>query len=279
MTSGYVNNTLVTCVSKKRMVVVSLIIFLALFGLYHNKERQINEWLLSFYLSITASSGQLIQKFEETVFRSDLEDSGYTPDRLLSKWGKPIRVNLVGDETKRFREPVERTLRILSGLSGLVIHLQKDESWLPANIDLHITPPDQPPRILADHGLSEKNINLLKNAICVFHVKERQELYYHGVISIISTINEKMIRHCLIEEITQSLGLIADTDIVQPSIMSDTIPLIDRLPMNDKIMVRTLYDKRLKPGMTRDEAMPIVRKIIPELVAAVKERGEEALYQ
>ena len=32
-------------------------------------------------------------------------------------------------------------------------------------------------------------------------------------------------------------------------------------------------------GAISYQTMPIVRRIIPELVAAVKERGEEALYQ
>jgi len=61
--------------------------------------------------------------------------------------------------------------------------------------------------------------------------------------------------------------------------MNEKVQFIDFLPLNDKIMVRTLYDARLKPGMTRAEAMPIVRQIIPELVTAVKEHGEAALYQ
>ncbi len=32
----------------------------------------------------------------------------------------------------------------------------------------------------------------------------------------------------------------------------------------DKILLRTLYDPRLKPGMTKAEAMPIARQIIAE---------------
>ena len=54
---------------------------------------------------------------------------------------------------------------------------------------------------------------------------------------------------------------------------------LDRLTINDKIFVRTLYDPRITPGMPRDEAMEQARIIIPELVAAVKKRGVEALYQ
>ena len=51
------------------------------------------------------------------------------------------------------------------------------------------------------------------------------------------------------------------------------------MSINDKILVRTLYDRRIKPGMTREQTTPLARIIIEELVAAVKERGEEALYQ
>jgi len=51
------------------------------------------------------------------------------------------------------------------------------------------------------------------------------------------------------------------------------------LSINDKILVRTLYDPRIKPGMKRDESMKLAAEIIPELVRTVKERGVEALYQ
>ena len=35
----------------------------------------------------------------------------------------------------------------------------------------------------------------------------------------------------------------------------------------DKIIMKALYDPRLKPGMSREQAMPIARKIIAELFA------------
>ena len=51
------------------------------------------------------------------------------------------------------------------------------------------------------------------------------------------------------------------------------------LTLNDKIIIRTLYDSRIKPGMAKAEAMGLARVIIPELIAAVKKDGEVALYQ
>jgi hypothetical protein len=80
-------------------------------------------------------------------------------------------------------------------------------------------------------------------------------------------------------EITQAMGLYAGSEILQPSIFSDAGPLTDRLPVNDMILVRTLYDARITPGMARADALAVAAEIIPQLVEAVRARGVEALYQ
>ena len=77
----------------------------------------------------------------------------------------------------------------------------------------------------------------------------------------------------------RAFGLFADSDVVQPSIFSPDGAKLDHLPVNDKILLRTLYDPRIERGMKREDAMEIAREIIPGLVKAVRERGVEALYQ
>ena len=86
-------------------------------------------------------------------------------------------------------------------------------------------------------------------------------------------------RHCLVKMMARAFGLFADSGVVQPSIFSPDGAKLDHLPINDKIVLRTLYDPRIERGMKREEAMEIVGEIIPELVKAVRERGVEALYQ
>ncbi len=221
----------------------------------------------------------LIRKFELTVFRNDFESRGIKHDGRLSTWGYPIRVRLHGEEPRRFKAHIRKTLDVLARLSGLDIGLFEDLRNGRISMEFYIVPPDRVAPILRSYGESEREIDILSGSICLGTTRNVRNVSEYDVTIILSTLSDEVIRHCIIEEITQGLGLIADTDILQPSIMSDNVPIIDRLPMNDKIMVRTLYDKRLKPGMTRDEAMPIVQKIIPELVTAVKEKGEEALYQ
>ena len=39
---------------------------------------------------------------------------------------------------------------------------------------------------------------------------------------------------------------------------------------HDRVILKTLYDKRLKPGMDANEANPIVRQIIAELIVEMK---------
>ena len=77
------------------------------------------------------------------------------------------------------------------------------------------------------------------------------------------------IEHCLLEELTQSLGLPNDTDLVRPSIFSDHDRLTSLSP-TDEILVRTLYSKRLQPGMSRKAAMTTARLLIAQQLAALR---------
>lgn len=69
---------------------------------------------------------------------------------------------------------------------------------------------------------------------------------------------------CFHEEIAQSLGLFNDDPTVRPSIFNDDDEFA-LLTRHDELLLRILYDPRLRPGMTAREAMPIVRRIIRDV--------------
>jgi hypothetical protein len=73
--------------------------------------------------------------------------------------------------------------------------------------------------------------------------------------------------HCLLEELTQSLGLPNDTDVLRPSIFSDHDTL-RRLSPTDEVLVRTLYHKRMFAGMSRKAAITMARLLIAQQLAA-----------
>lgn len=70
---------------------------------------------------------------------------------------------------------------------------------------------------------------------------------------------------CFHEELAQSLGLINDSPRARPSIFNDNEEYA-LLTRQDELMLRILYDPRLRPGMTLDEARPIVEIIAAELM-------------
>lgn len=70
---------------------------------------------------------------------------------------------------------------------------------------------------------------------------------------------------CIHEELAQSLGLINDSPRARPSIFNDDEEFA-LLTKQDELMLKMLYDPRLKPGMTLAEARPVVETIAAELM-------------
>jgi hypothetical protein len=69
---------------------------------------------------------------------------------------------------------------------------------------------------------------------------------------------------CVVEEITQILGLPNDSDDVVPSVFNDHSPDIE-LSWQDILLVKLLFDPRLRPGMPRADALANVRMILGEM--------------
>jgi hypothetical protein len=89
------------------------------------------------------------------------------------------------------------------------------------------------------------------------------------VIPIDHALSNGLLPACIVEETTQVLGLPNDSDWINPSIANDK-SLYDLLTGLDYIMLKILYDSRLKPGMPLKLSRPIIRKIIREL----EQKGE-----
>ncbi len=89
---------------------------------------------------------------------------------------------------------------------------------------------------------------------------------YRAAIAIIRGEHPDLLRTaCIHEEIAQGLGLANDSPRARPSIFNDDEEF-GRLTTMDELMLKILYDKRLTPGMTAEEARPIVRRIAAELL-------------
>lgn len=80
-------------------------------------------------------------------------------------------------------------------------------------------------------------------------------------IAINSILEDSHITHCLLEELVQSLGLPNDSELLRPSVFNESSMLTELSPI-DRILIRTVYDPRIKIGTTlgafRENAEPVI---------------------
>lgn len=89
---------------------------------------------------------------------------------------------------------------------------------------------------------------------------------YVQAVAVIRAEHPDLMRlSCVHEELAQGLGLANDSPRARPSVFNDDeeFALLTRM---DEILLRILYDPRLRPGMTEAEARPIVEVIAAELM-------------
>ena len=73
---------------------------------------------------------------------------------------------------------------------------------------------------------------------------------------------------CAYEELLQSLGPINDTDSVPWTMFNDDVSM-GFFDIYDQILLNLLYDPRILPGMTKEEALVLVPQILPDVRAFV----------
>ena len=95
-----------------------------------------------------------------------------------------------------------------------------------------------------------------------------------GVLIISSNMDDDYISLCIFKSLTQLLGFYNNSELIRPSVFSRWEWKMRELSINDRILVRTLYDRRMRVGMHRTEALDAARLIITELVA--EEKANEA---
>jgi len=91
---------------------------------------------------------------------------------------------------------------------------------------------------------------------------------YTDAITVIRAEHPDLTRRaCYHEELAQAMGLPNDSLQARPSIFNDDAEFALLTP-HDEMLLRILYDRRLRPGLREAEARPIVRQIAAELIGA-----------
>lgn len=202
---------------------------------------------------------KLTRFFDIVVFGSEIK--GVAPAERVRKWTVPIRYKIAGTDVAEWRPVIQRHTATLTGLTG-ISYQEIGPKEAGENLVIMMVPRDK----MYDAGaLVEKDANKLRAVLngtrggCYFlSYSQEDRIVYAAVVANVEG-PKQMLEHCLLEEMTQMMGLPNDSDEVSPSMFNDSERYMALTP-GDVALVKALYDPALKPGTPRAEALVFVKK-------------------
>lgn len=166
-------------------------------------------------------------------------------DRGLSRWA-PGRVDLslrgaVGPHIGFVRDLAAE----LAALTGLAIDVSTDPARVGA-LDVYVSPdPTYWPRFVRPRDPTDRTFTCVAAPTVVRGVIRRSVVRING-----GALPPETVRACLLEEIVQSMGLFGEVAEFPPlgTILDDGVGYLS-LGTLDRLLLGTLYDPRLTPGM------------------------------
>jgi hypothetical protein len=210
------------------------------------------------------SNAQLAENFRRIAFYTYPNDERHMPKRL-TRWEGSVRYSVLGTEADSAQ--VGRLMDRIAGLTGLDIgRVGKDEANF---IVLLLDEREQHAarRAFADaqsRAFFESFVSAIFDCGAIADWSEEDPEISSALVYLHGDLSGLYRRLCFHEEISQSFGLFNDDPTVRPSIFNDDDEFA-LLTRHDEYLLRILYDPRLRSGMTPEEAMPLVRRIVEEL--------------
>jgi hypothetical protein len=229
-------------------------------------------------------ASDLQQNFERVaLFNEYVEVSGQfvaqQTQAQLRRWESPVRIkvhfgnSLPAPAQARDTALIQRYVTRLARTTRHPITLVSDARR--ANFHIFVVSVDEQrnlgPLIKAvEPKLGKATINemtnLPRNNFCAVYASSSRAAphVYVSAIALVRTEHPDLMRDaCYHEEIAQGLGLANDSPLARPSIFNDDEEFAF-LTSHDEALLGMLYDPRLKPGMTPEQARPIVARLARE---------------
>ncbi|MFT7596046.1 MAG: hypothetical protein ACI8R4_003380 [Paracoccaceae bacterium] len=227
----------------------------------------------------------LARNFETIAFFDEYSRGTATPANgtaatgHLSRWSSPVRLSTEfgasvsqAQRTKDLASITNYTSR-LARLTGHPITSASNN----ANFHVFVAGEDdsdflQQRLMQLVPDISQAELNLFRNlprsyyCLVVAVSGSRNPNTYIRAVALIRAEHPDLVRlSCIHEEIAQGLGLPNDSPRARPSIFNDDDEFA-LLTNHDELLLKMLYDPRLTPGMTAEEARPVVRIIARDLM-------------
>ncbi|OWU86834.1 hypothetical protein ATO6_07450 [Oceanicola sp. 22II-s10i] len=229
--------------------------------------------------AMLARNFERIALYDEYARGAGLRVAKDSPSHLR-RWSVPVRMAVefgpsvpqdVRDEDRRTVAGYAARLARLTGHSILVTPVAST-----ANFNILVMNEDERPQAVA--RIRQLVPNISENALDIFRTLPRSihclvvafsgsgtDYEYRRAIALVRAEHPDLMRKsCYHEELAQGLGLANDSPEARPSIFNDDDEFA-LLTTHDEMLLRILYDPRLRPGMSPDQARPIVSQIVAGL--------------
>ena len=207
----------------------------------------------------------LVGAFIELALKSEYSRR----DTPVRKWTSPIRyhvVHLVGEQETHQRL-VHTHLQHLAQLTGLTIEPAPAAAY--ANFIVVLTSDERMDLdVLAFAGADKdgRREQAHRDSMCMASFRADKSgniVRAVGVIPVDRARGKGELVACITEELTHMMGLSNDTDRALPSIFHHGT-VRSFLSGLDLLVLKMLYDPRIKPGMKAEAVRPVARKIAEE---------------
>jgi hypothetical protein len=225
-----------------------------------------------------AEDFERIALYDEYAIRNGRFVAQQTPS-YLRRWQKPIRIGLIfGQQVSmearaKDRANVEAYAKRLSALTGVPITLNNSDAnfhilFLHRDEQKTIGPElrQRVPRL--NPVVIDEIVNSPRNTFCVayaFSDRSNSNAYSSAIILVKAEHGDLMRLSCIHEEMAQAMGLANDSPNARPSIFNDDEEFA-LLTRHDELLLKMLYDRRLKLGMTPQTARPLLPAIANDVM-------------
>lgn len=234
-------------------------------------------------VDVPFTQAMLARNFERIALHQEYTASGgrlvaFENASKLTRWEKPVRISLHfgptvdGAKRQKDRATLTRFAARLGRVTGHPISMVSGGG----NFRVYVLNEDErrafgPELARIVPGISAASqravINMPRDTYCLVFARDPSNTgRFDQAVAVIRGEHPDLMRTaCIHEEVAQGLGLSNDSPQARPSIFNDDEEF-GLLTTHDEMLLRILYDKRLRPGMSAAEARPIIHRVAYELL-------------
>ena len=218
--------------------------------------------------TLRPQTDDLVRHFIEVVFGVEYATLSTRPDGIAKWFGPVVGIHVQGRQTPQLVQLASKHVQSLAKLTGLRFRTLKPGETIP-NIDLvflkraemgNISGVNLDPRVI-------KAMVADPTMACYFlSWRSPPEQIVKALVVVNVETDPVRTDACLLEELTQVMGLPNDVESYWTSMFNPNDTSTTHSPW-DELYIKTLYDPRLKPGMTPAQVETVIRPIFAEALS------------